>query len=271
MKFLTTLLFCNEDDLVDDQIKYYSGPGVFLKIFVNRPSENVLNELHKRGYSNGGKCTGSKGDPMQYLVLPDSLNFTTGQVHRAVYTWIQSVEKDFDWISFPESDEFLEGPDRTMTYYEHAAKTEYNTIVFGNFMFCCTPEDDYSIKSPVERIKYYTLIDKVYDRVYAWRGRDGGFTNLTRYCGHTMGKESTNNLSRWVSCHYHIRNPTEYIERCKTRLKVWHRRDSHYKIIIDKNNKDGSLPVVQRDQLHLDDGSEIKLDIKFDWRGKIHK
>jgi hypothetical protein len=78
----------------------------------------------------------------------------------------------YDWISFPESDEILEGPDRTKSYHAHVLDvldSPYDWVQFNNIVYWYTSADDSSVVSPVQRIRHYSRWADCAPRVYAWR------------------------------------------------------------------------------------------------------
>src|ERR1035441_7779135 len=69
----------------------------------------------------------------------------------------------YDWISWPDQDEILEGPSRSKPYREwledvHASSC--NWIQFNNYNYWFTSSDDTAIKSPGARIRHYSILDR---------------------------------------------------------------------------------------------------------------
>jgi hypothetical protein len=88
---------------------------------------------------------------------------------------------EYDWISWPDQDELLEGPTRERSYYEYIGDvlaSEYDWVQFRNFNFWFTSEDDPAIESPVERVRRYGLFDSCAPRVRAWRASS---TNIRQF------------------------------------------------------------------------------------------
>ena len=58
---------------------------------------------------------------------------------------IESYVSEYDWISWPDQDEFLEGPARDRSYYDYLVEAEgsgVDWIEFRNFNYWWTDEDD---------------------------------------------------------------------------------------------------------------------------------
>lgn len=94
---------------------------------------------------------------------------------------INNYIKDYDWISWPDQDEILEGYDRKKNYYEYVKdvyKSKYNWIRFNNHNFWLTSEDDVTIKSPVERVRYYSVFPDCAPRIRSWRAK---VTNIREF------------------------------------------------------------------------------------------
>ena len=126
IKCLTTLLFHNDEDLVEDQIQYYKHLNKQdLIVFIHNSSDKTTELVNKY-----------KDDILCIYELTDQVIFKHNDVHSIIYqilgkscdinSYIPKHVKlsndkyinfnyanAYDWISFPESDEFLEGPDRT--------------------------------------------------------------------------------------------------------------------------------------------------------------
>src|SRR5579872_1460307 len=71
---------------------------------------------------------------------------------------ISDYIRQYDWISWPDQDELLEGADRSKRYdewIEKVAEEGYDYIQFNNFNFWLTNADNPGIPSPVRRIKHY--------------------------------------------------------------------------------------------------------------------
>src|SRR5271157_2541021 len=117
----------------------------------------------------------------------------------------------YDWISWPDDDEILEGPDRTKTYYEHLCdvyRSKYNYIQFNNFNYWFTDEDDRCIESPLKRIKHYALFPDCAARIRSWRA---SVTNIREFNHNTLnGEKYPENFNLR---HYPMRSYDQMIRR----------------------------------------------------------
>ena len=85
---------------------------------------------------------------------------------------IDNYTSIYDWISWPDQDEILEGPDRSKTYHrwlEEVYESNFDWIRFNNFNFWLTDADDPYVKSPLARIRHYSLFGDCAARIRAWR------------------------------------------------------------------------------------------------------
>ncbi len=176
---------------------------------------------------------------------------------------IDNYTMHYDWISWPDDDEILEGPDRAKTYYEYLCdvyRSKYNYIQFNNFNYWFTEEDDQSIRSPIKRIKHYSLFPDCAPRIRSWRA---SVTNIREFNHNTLNGEKypvNFNLR-----HYPMRSYNQMVRRInKDRVDLQRgNMNFHY------NNMKGNIPkmMLKPDQLHEDDGkSNLNPQLKFSWR-----
>ncbi len=81
---------------------------------------------------------------------------------------------EFDWISWPDQSQMLEGPRRELSYYEYVTavfNSPFDFVQFRNFIYRVTDEDDQTIASPVERLKRYSLWSERRSDIRAWRAQ----------------------------------------------------------------------------------------------------
>lgn len=276
VKCLAVLLFHNDEDLVEDQIKYYKYKNKHDLIVFNHNSNDQTSELINK----------YKDDILCVYELTDQIDFKKNEVHITIYKILmghQDIKKDeikmsnedgynldftknYDWISFPESDEFLEGPDRTKTYYEHICSIHDNPnidkISFSNVIFWFTDKDDPSIKSPIERIKHYCHRQKCCVRLYAWRANK----TVIRRFGH--GKRDDKNVVNWKTRHYEIRSLEHFYKKTDDRLHIAvGGLNKHYRIMYNNLHNKENYGIIHPDELHYDDGvSELNMEEIFNWR-----
>lgn len=133
---------------------------------------------------------------------------------------IQNWISKYDWISWPDQDEFLEGPFRNKSYYEYITdvfNAGYDWIQFDNFNYWFTDKDDSSILSPIKRVRHYSLFPSCAPRITSWRA---SHTNVDRKFGHgpISGKKFP---IHFVMRHYPIRSEAQMIRRLeKDRVNI---------------------------------------------------
>jgi len=85
---------------------------------------------------------------------------------------IKNYVKKYDWISWPDQDELLEGPDRTKKYdkwLKEIHKQGHDFIQFNNYNYWFTTADNALEPSPAERVRHYSLFPDCAPRIRAWR------------------------------------------------------------------------------------------------------
>ncbi len=176
---------------------------------------------------------------------------------------IENYVGEYDWISWPDQDEFLEGPARDRSYHEYLAEADeagIDWIEFRNFNFWFTDEDDPEIRETTRRVRHYSLWPDCPPRVRAWRAR---LTNIREFNHNPL--EGTPSPRLFNLRHYPMRSA----EQMRTRVlrdRAGLRRGNlnfHYE------NMGGRLESLQisASALHVDDGvSELDPEPVFDWR-----
>ena len=120
---------------------------------------------------------------------------------------------EYDWISWPDQDEFLEGPTRERSYYEHlvaADEAGVDWIAFENFVFWWTGEDDPSVPEATRRIRRYALWADCPPRIRAWRA---SVTNIREFNHNPL--EGTPSPRPFRLRHYPMRSA----EQMRTRVE----------------------------------------------------
>ena len=85
---------------------------------------------------------------------------------------IENYVRQYDWISWPDQDEFLEGPSRSRTYYDslvEVSDSDCDWIEFNNVTYWFTVADDPSVASAPGRIRHYSLFPDCAPRIRSWR------------------------------------------------------------------------------------------------------
>lgn len=276
-KFLTVLLFHNDEDIIEDQIEYYK----------NQNKQDIIIFTHNSTDDTNKIIDKHKDKFLCIYYLNSNFLFKNNDVHKFIYQVLRNnyykyrkklkhviisnkkylkynYSKNYDWISFPESDEFLEGDNREKKYYEHLLELpkNINKVQFLNIVFWFTEKDDTTIKSPVQRIKYYCYKEKSAPRIYAWRGKK----TIIRPFGHRIKKDKDKEIIKYKTRHYEIRSlehlKKKALDRKHISIGVI---NHHYKIMYDNINND-NYGKIKAEELHLDDGKELNMKEKFDWK-----
>jgi glycosyltransferase involved in cell wall biosynthesis len=170
----------------------------------------------------------------------------------------------YDWISWPDQDEFLEGPARDQPYYEHlrdAFDSGVDWIEFRNFNYWFTDADDPEIPETTRRVRHYSLRTDGPPRIRSWRAR---VTNVRRFNHNPL--DGTPSPRLFNLRHYPMRSLDQMRARV-LRDRAGLRRGNmnfHY----DNMRRHLDSLRIPASSLHYDDGvSELNLDPIFDWQG----
>jgi hypothetical protein len=176
---------------------------------------------------------------------------------------IENYASTYDWISWPDQDEILEGPSRSKTYrgwLEEIHGSPYSWIQFNNYNYWFTSSDDLTIQSPAARIRHYSIFPDCAPRIRAWRG---SATNI-RVFNHNppLGEPVP---TRFNLRHYSMRSRQQMSARLFKDRSGLLRGGSNYHYENMKLNVERL--TIGPDQLHYDDGrSDLDPVPVFDWR-----
>jgi hypothetical protein len=282
-KYLTVLLFHNDEDLVESQINYYLKNNQELIVFLHNCSDNSENIVNN--YKNSILCIYKLSNKFKFfknevhtfiydILLGKQLNFDNNtDISISEIKYIDfNFSKNYNWISFPESDEFLEGPDRSLTFYEHLEKIHLNKninkIEYLNVVFWFTEMDNMNIKDIEKRIKYYSFKKNCAPRIYSWRGNK----TIQRLYGHMMPLDKRTEIVKWHTRHYEMRSKKQFHNKLLNRIKSRIIEESnnysnyHYNYMLHKIIEDDEYGCIKSTELHFDDGnSNLIMDDKYDW------
>jgi glycosyltransferase involved in cell wall biosynthesis len=176
---------------------------------------------------------------------------------------IANYVSDYDWISWPDQDEFLEGPARDRSYYQYlreAHDSDVDWIRFRNFNFWHTDEDDPSIPETARRVRRYSLWPDCPPRIRSWRAR---VTNIRRFNHNPL--DGVQSPRPFNLRHYPMRSASQMRARI-LRDRAGMRRGNlnfHYENMARRPD---SLRIPAA-ALHFDDGvSDLNPEPIFDWR-----
>ena len=249
-KCLGVLLCYNDGDILEDSINYLLDNNHDLIVWDHGSDDNTKEVLDR--YSD--KFLERKFVPRKF----DFYNLYQAMSKNLIDNYIS----EYDWISWPDQDEFLEGPDRKKKYYEYIKdvyKSEYNWIRFNNLNYWFTEKDDKSIKSPIGRIRYYSNFSTCAPRIRSWRA---SVTNIREFNHNELRGEQypvSFNLR-----HYPMRNKKQLKKRIyKDRAGLKRGElNVHYENMKQKIDK---LQIPSKNLIY-DDGGELSLEEKFDWK-----
>jgi glycosyltransferase involved in cell wall biosynthesis len=176
---------------------------------------------------------------------------------------IENYVSEYDWISWPDQDEFLEGPARDRSYYEYVAEAHdsgIDWIEFRNFNFWCTDEDDSTIPETTRRVRHYSLWPDCPPRIRAWRAQ---VTNIRQFNHNPL--KGTRSPRLFNLRHYPMRSPSQMRARVLRDRAALRRGNLNFHYENMRHRLD-FLQIPAR-ALHYDDGKhELNSEPVFDWR-----
>jgi glycosyltransferase involved in cell wall biosynthesis len=247
-------LFYNDDDIVADAITHLLENNHEVVVWDHGSNDNTAAEIDRFA-----------PHIRERHFLPRSLDFSKIFEHVSRHV-IENYAHQYDWISFPESDEILEGPDRKKSYYEHVCdvvQSPYDWLQFSNMVFWFTEKDDVAEKSPRKRIRHYSIWKDCQPRVYAWRA---SHMNIRVWNTNAIpGKKYPINFN---TCHYQVRSEAHMFKRIESRVGLSNGLANFHFDYMANNIKD---LYIRSNQLHFDDGiSDLSLEQIFDWRKYVY-
>jgi Glycosyl transferase family 2 len=176
---------------------------------------------------------------------------------------IERYVSEYDWISWPDQDEFLEGPSRDRPYYEYlveAAESGVDWIEFNNFNYWWTDEDDPAIRETTRRVRHYSLRPDCPPRIRSWRA---GVTNMRHFNHNPL--DGTPSPRRFNLRHYPMRSRAQ-METRVLRDRAGLRRGNmnfHYEN-MGQRLESLRIPAAS---LHVDDRvTDLNPEPIFDWQ-----
>ena len=252
-KCLGICLFYNDEDIVDEAIQH-----------LLRNNHDVIVWNHGSNDNTQGVIDRYKNHILAQHFLPRSFDFYKLFEHVSKYI-IETYVKQYDWISFPESDEFLEGPLRDKSYYEYVRdvfESPYDWIQFNNLVFWFTEKDDSNISMVRERIKHYSFWGDCGPRVYAWKAAAMNVREFNHNPANGMRYPLLFN-----TCHYQVRSREHLIKRIESRVGL-SKGAANYHFDYMKNNI--SKLYIDSNQLNFDNGGNLSLEQVFDWSKYVY-
>ncbi len=252
VKMLCVLNCYNEADILEDNINYMLGNHHDILIW-DHGSDGVTARVLDR-YDDAF---------IERKFVPRSFDFR--QLYPLISRHlIKNYAKRYDWISWPDQDEILEGPDRKKPYFEYIKDvfySPYNYIQFNNFIYWYTEEDDPSIASPARRVRRYSLMPFCGPRIRSWRA---SVTNIRLYNHNPVrGQKYPVNFNLR---HYPARSRQQIENRLfvdRPHIKTGEDGSNYH---YDYMRKRLGAVTPKACQLHYDDGiTELDHEAIFNW------
>jgi glycosyltransferase involved in cell wall biosynthesis len=248
---LGVLLCYNDGDLVEESITYLLDQEHHLVVWDHGSTDETPAVLERyRPY-----CREIRRVPREfdfYELYPEMSRHL-----------IANYVKDYEWISWPDQDEFLEGPARNRPYYEYVLEAHdsgIDWIEFRNFNFWCTDEDDSAIHETTKRVRHYCLRSEGAPRIRSWRARA---TNIRHFNHNPL--EGTPSPRLFNLRHYPMRSPEQMRARVlRDRAEL---RRGNLNFHYENMARSPESLRIPASALHYDDGiSELDPEPVFDWR-----
>ena len=249
--FLGVLLCYNDGDLVEESLRYLLEQNHDVIAWDHGSTDETAEVLER-----------FRPDCREIRRIPREFDFY--ELYPAMSRYlIEHYIDQYDWISWPDQDEFLEGPTRDRSYHDHlveAHRSGIDWIQFNNFNFWWTDDDHPASAPTTQRVRHYSLWPDCPPRIRAWRA---GKTNIRRFNHNSL--EGTPSPHLFNLRHYPMRSLLQM------RARVEHDRaglrrgnlNFHYE------NMGRRLETLRipAGALHYDDGlAELNPEPIFDWR-----
>ena len=250
-KKLGILLCYNDGDLVEDSITYLLGQNHDVIVW-DHGSTDETSEVIRRYRKN----------LLEARFVPRNFDFYELYPSMSAHV-ISTYVRSYDWISWPDQDEFLEGPSRSKSYcewVEEVCSSNFDWVQFNNLNYWFTSADDPGIHSAVQRIRHYSAFLDCAPRIRAWKTVATNARIFNHNEPNGVRYPDFFNLR-----HYPMRSQTQMLNRIYRDRAGIRRGDSNYHY-ENLKLRVGQLSIAP-DKLHFDDGvSELNLESCFDWR-----
>jgi hypothetical protein len=249
-RLLGVLLCYNDGDLVGEAVAYLREQGHDVVAWDHGSTDHTPDVLQ-----------GLRGELLELTTIPRSFDFYQLYPRMSRHLLDTYVDR-YDWVSWPDQDEFLEGPDRSRPYRDwilEVLDSPYDWVRFANYNFWWTAEDDPSVKSPVARVRHYAIWPDCAPRIRAWRARS---TNERQFNHNDpLGTQ----YPTWFNLrHYPMRDEAQMRRRLDVDRANLERAGSNFHYENMKAWQERLF--ISADQLHVDDGGELDPAPVFDWR-----
>ncbi len=250
-RLLGVLLCYNDGDLVQDAVGYLRSQGHDLVVWDHGSTDETPEVLHRL-----------RAEMVELRTVPRSVDFYGLYQAMSEHLLAEYVSR-YDWVSWPDQDEFLEGPDRARPYrdwVEEVLASPYDWVQFNNFNYWWTVADDVSVASAVDRVRHYCLFADCGPRIRAWRA---GATNVREFNHNAPLGQRFPTLFNLR--HYPMRSEAQMRRRLEVDRAGLRRGGSNFH--YDNMSSWRDRLVVPPERLHYDDGhSDLDHSLCFDWR-----
>jgi len=250
-RLLGVLLCYNDADILGDVIEHMRANHHDLVVWDHGSEDDTPRVLAK--YSK---------QLLEHRLIPRSFDFY-GLYQAMSQYLIQNYVARYDWISWPDQDEILEGPRRDRPYHEYLSDvfdSPYNWIQFNNYNYWLMDGDDATIVSPTKRIRHYSLFPDCAPRIRSWRA---SATNIRLFNHNPLAGER--NPAMFNLRHYSARTPEQIHKRIFKDRANLQRAGMNYHY----NNMKTNIQSIRftPEQFHYDDGvGDLDATPRFNWR-----
>lgn len=250
LRMLGVLLCYNDGDIVEEAVRYLRQQGHDVVAWDHGSTDETPDVLRSL-----------KGELAELRTVPRSVDFYQLYPMMSEHLMAQYVGR-YDWISWPDQDEFLEGPDRSRSYRDWVAEvfgSPYDWVEFNNFNFWWTTEDDPAVTNAVQRVRHYALFSGCAPRIRAWRA---SATNVRQFNHNPPNGERFPKLFNLR--HYPMRSEAQMRRRLEVDRAGLRRGGSNFH--YDNMSSWRERLVIPPSCLHFDSGGELDPAPVFDWR-----
>ena len=232
MKLVGMIPVFNEEDIIEEVIKFHLSQGLELVILDNGSTDNSY-EICRKYLGNG----------VLKLERYQSKFFRGHVIFRILYDIALTTSPD--WIVLIASDEFLESGIKDFRFKDAILKANnegYNLIQFDRFDFFMTDKDNEFAKETRKKLIYYSYQDDFLYR--AWKYFPGIIANYTscHYPIFPVGHQYKISPTKLVLRHYIFRTKDQAEKKVKEKimrrpniLKPTKGKKSHYQKIVSYN------------------------------------
>ena len=134
LRCLGVLLCYNDGDLLEESIRYLLEQDHHLIVWDHGSTDETPSVVDR-----------FRSELLETRWLPREFDFYELYPEMSRHL-IENHAHNYDWISWPDQDEFLEGPARDRSYHEYLVESDeagVDWIEFNNYNFWWTDEDDH--------------------------------------------------------------------------------------------------------------------------------